>query len=58
MELNGCTIEAFRPNHIDAYRALEDLNPILIGEGDFFRKSEQEVRALAIIVGNVRSLLN
>jgi hypothetical protein len=36
LELNGCTIEAYPSNHIDAYRALDK------PEGDFFRKSEQE----------------
>jgi hypothetical protein len=40
-ELNGCTIEAFPCNHLDAYRALENPKFILIDEGDFFRKSEQ-----------------
>jgi hypothetical protein len=42
LELNGCTIEAFPSNHIDAYRALESPKFILIDEGDFFRKGEQE----------------
>ena len=42
LELNGCTIEAFPSNHLDAYRALENPRFILIDEGDFFRKSEQE----------------
>jgi hypothetical protein len=42
LELNGCTIEAFPSNHIDAYRALESPKFILIDEGDFFHKSEQE----------------
>src|ERR1043165_333772 len=40
--LNGCTIEAYPSNHIDAYRALDNPKFILIDEGDFFRKSEQE----------------
>ncbi|MDQ5869911.1 MAG: hypothetical protein M3530_09330 [Thermoproteota archaeon] len=44
LELNGCTIEAYPSNHLDAYRALENPTFILIDEGDFFRKSEQ-VRA-------------
>jgi hypothetical protein len=45
LELNGCTIEAFPSNHLDAYRALDNPKFILIDEGDFFRKSEQnEVR--------------
>jgi hypothetical protein len=41
-ELNGCTIEAYPSNHIDAYRALDNPKFILIDEGDFFRKGEQE----------------
>ena len=42
LELNGCTIEAYPSNHIDAYRALDNPKFILIDEGDFFRKSEQQ----------------
>jgi Terminase RNaseH-like domain len=42
LELNGCVIEAYPSNHIDAYRALENPKFILIDEGDFFRKGEQE----------------
>ena len=42
LQLNGCTIEAYPSNHLDAYRALENPKFILIDEGDFFRKSEQE----------------
>jgi hypothetical protein len=38
----GCTIEAYPSNHIDAYRALDNPKFILIDEGDFFRKGEQE----------------
>jgi late competence protein required for DNA uptake (superfamily II DNA/RNA helicase) len=41
-ELIGCTIEAYLSNHLDAYRSLENPKFILIDEGDFFRKSEQE----------------
>jgi hypothetical protein len=41
LELNGCTIEAYPSNHIDAYRALDNPKFILIDEGDFFRKGEQ-----------------
>ena len=44
LKLNGCIIEAYPYNHLDAYRALENPTFILIDEGDFFRKSEQ-VRA-------------
>lgn len=42
LELNGCTIEAYPSNRIDAYRALANPKFILIDEGDFFRKGEQE----------------
>jgi hypothetical protein len=42
IELNGCRIEAYPSNHLDAYRALENPKFILIDEGDFFRKGEQE----------------
>jgi hypothetical protein len=42
VELNGCSIEAYTSNHIDAYRALDNPKFILIDEGDFFRKGEQE----------------
>jgi late competence protein required for DNA uptake (superfamily II DNA/RNA helicase) len=42
LELNGCTIEAFPSNHLDAYRALDNPKFIFIDEADFFRKSEQE----------------
>ena len=43
LELNGCTIEAYPSNHIDAYRALDNPKFILVDEGDFFRKGEQEM---------------
>jgi hypothetical protein len=42
LELNGCTIEAYPSNHLDAFRSLSNPKFILIEEGDFFRKSEQE----------------
>jgi hypothetical protein len=42
LELNGCTIEAFPSNHLDAYRALDNPKFILLDEADYFRKSEQE----------------
>ena len=42
LELNGCTIEAYPSNHLDAYRALDNPKFILLDEADFFRKSEQE----------------
>lgn len=42
IELNGCTIEAYPSNHLDAYRALDNPKFIFIDEADFFRKGEQE----------------
>ena len=42
LELNGCTIEAFPSNHLDAYRALDNPKFIFLDEADMFRKSEQE----------------
>jgi terminase large subunit-like protein len=42
LELNGCSIEAYPSNHLDAYRALDNPKFILLDEADFFRKSEQE----------------
>jgi Terminase RNaseH-like domain len=41
-ELNGCIIEAFPSNHLDAFRSLTNPKFILLDEADFFRKSEQE----------------
>jgi hypothetical protein len=42
IELNGCSIEAYPSNHIDAFRSLTNPKFILLDEADFFRKSEQE----------------
>jgi hypothetical protein len=42
LELNGCRIEAYPSNHIDAYRSLDNPKFILLDEADFFRKGEQE----------------
>lgn len=42
IELNGCMIEAYPSNHLDAYRALDNPKFIFIDEADFFRKGEQE----------------
>jgi len=42
LELNGCTIEAYPSNHLDAFRSLTNPKFILLDEADFFRKSEQE----------------
>ena len=36
LELNGCRIEAYPSNHIDAYRALDNPKFILLDEADFF----------------------
>jgi hypothetical protein len=48
IELNGCSIEAYPSNHIDAFRSLTNPKFILCDEADFFRKSEQEeVRHIA-----------
>jgi hypothetical protein len=41
IELNGCHIEAFPSNHLDAYRSLVSPKFIFIDEGDFFRESDQ-----------------
>jgi hypothetical protein len=38
LELNGCSIEAYPSNHLDAYRALDNPKFILLDEADFFRK--------------------
>jgi hypothetical protein len=42
LELNGCSIEVYPSNHLDAYRALDNPKFILLDEANFFRKSEQE----------------
>jgi hypothetical protein len=42
IELNGCTIEAFPSNHLDAYRSLVSPKFILCDESDFFRESDQQ----------------
>jgi hypothetical protein len=42
LELNGCVIEAYPSNHIDAFRSLTNPKFILIDEGDYFRKNEQD----------------
>ena len=38
IELNGCRIEAYPSNHLDAYRALGNPKFIFLDEYDFFRK--------------------
>lgn len=42
IELNGCTIEAYPSNHLEAYRALDNPKFIFMDEADFFRKRERE----------------
>jgi hypothetical protein len=42
LELNGCSIEAYPSNHIDAFRSLTNPKFILIDEGNLFRKNEQD----------------
>jgi hypothetical protein len=46
--LNECVIRAYPANHVDAMRALESVKFILIDEGDYFRKDQQqEARTVA-----------
>ena len=48
IELNGCSIEAYPSNHIDAFRSLTNPKFILIDESDFLPKFQQEeVRQVA-----------
>jgi hypothetical protein len=48
INLNGCIIEAYPSNHIDAFRSLTNPKFILIDEADFFRKGgQEEVRNVA-----------
>lgn len=42
LELNGYSIEAYPSNHIDSFRALDNPTFILLDEGNFFHKSEQD----------------
>jgi hypothetical protein len=42
LELNGCNIEAYPSNHIDAFRSLTNPKFILLDEGDFMPKFQQE----------------
>lgn len=42
INLNGCEIQAYPSNHIDAFRSLTNPKLILLDEADFFRNSEQE----------------
>ena len=48
LNLNGCSIEAYPSNHIDAFRSLTNPKFILLDEADFHRKNEQDdVRQVA-----------
>ena len=42
LELNGCNKEAYPSNHIDAFRSLTNPKFILVDEGDFLPKFQQE----------------
>jgi hypothetical protein len=42
LELNGCSIEAYPSNHIDAFRSLTNPKFILLDETDFLPKFQQE----------------
>jgi hypothetical protein len=46
LELNGCSIEAYPSNHIDAYRALDNPKFILIEEYSFAAKGIAKERYL------------
>jgi hypothetical protein len=41
INLNGCEIQAYPSNHIDAFRSLTNPKFIFLDEADFFRKNEQ-----------------
>jgi hypothetical protein len=42
IELNGCNIEAYPSNHIDAFRSLTNPKFILVDESDFIPKFQQD----------------
>ena len=42
LNLNGCNIEAYPSNHLDAARSLTNPKFILVDEGDFLPKFQQE----------------
>ena len=42
LELNGCSIEDYPSNHIDAFRSLANPKFILLDEGDFMPKFQQD----------------
>jgi hypothetical protein len=48
LQLNGCSIEAYPSNHIDAFRSLTNPKFIFLDESDYHRKNEQDdVRAVS-----------
>ena len=48
LELNGCSIQAYPSNHIDAFRSLDNPKFIMLDESIFIRKFEQDdVRAVS-----------
>jgi hypothetical protein len=48
LELNGCNIQAFPSNHIDSFRSLTNPKFILVDEGDYLPKFQQDdVRAVS-----------
>ena len=42
LELNGCSIEAYPSNHLDAFRSLTNPKFILLDEGDYLPKFQQD----------------
>lgn len=48
LELNGCNIQAFPSNHIDSFRSLTNPKFVLIDEGDYLPKFQQDdIRAVS-----------
>jgi hypothetical protein len=48
LELNGCNIQTFPSNHIDSFRSLTNPKFILVDEGDYLPKFQQDdVRAVS-----------
>jgi hypothetical protein len=48
LELNGCYVQAFPSNHIDSFRSLTNPKFILVDEGDYLPKFQQDdVRAVS-----------
>jgi hypothetical protein len=43
LELNGCSIEAYPSNHLDAYRALDNPKFILLDEADFSENQSKKM---------------